>query len=73
MFGGSDFRSLSIDRFVSQGLRAIVFILEHPSDIAAYLQDQERVFEEIKAQHPMPADMIERFERAQKERSAKLS
>ena len=52
---------------------AITFILEHPEEIEAYLEDQERIFEEFKAQHPMPADMIERFERAKKERSAKLT
>ena len=50
---------------------AITFILEHPADIDAYLKDQERIFEEIKARYPMPADMIERFERVKHERSAK--
>jgi hypothetical protein len=45
--------------------------LEHPAEVDAYLKDQERIFEEIKAQHPMPADMIERFERVKNERSAK--
>jgi hypothetical protein len=40
--------------------------LEHPAEVDAYLKDQERIFEEIKAQHPMPADMIERFERVKK-------
>jgi uncharacterized protein (DUF433 family) len=50
----------------------ITFILEHPKEIEAYLEDQERIFEEFKARHPMPADMIERFERARSERSAKL-
>src|SRR5437870_5677410 len=44
---------------------AITFILEHPAEIDAYLQDQERIFEEIKARHPMPAEMIERFHQAQ--------
>src|SRR5436853_1173315 len=44
---------------------AITFILEHPAEIDAYLKDQERIFEEIKAQHPMPAEMIERFHQAQ--------
>ena len=50
---------------------AITFILEHPVEVDAYLKDQERVFEEIKTQHPMPTDMIERFERVKNERSAK--
>src|ERR1700683_3637147 len=42
---------------------AITFILEHPAEVRAYLSGQDRIFEEIKSQHPMPADMIERFER----------
>jgi uncharacterized protein (DUF433 family) len=50
---------------------AIAFILEHPAEIEAYLKDQDRLFEELKAKHPMPADMIERFERAKSERSVK--
>jgi uncharacterized protein (DUF433 family) len=50
---------------------AITFITEHPAEVETYLKDQERIFEEFKAQHPMPADMIERFERAKKEMSAK--
>jgi uncharacterized protein (DUF433 family) len=49
---------------------AITFILEHPAEVEAYMKDQERVFEEIKARHPMPAEMIKRFERAQ-EREAR--
>jgi uncharacterized protein (DUF433 family) len=52
---------------------AITFILEHPDEVEAYLNDQERIFEEFKAQHPMPADMIERFERVKNERSANLA
>jgi hypothetical protein len=47
--------------------------LEHPAEVESYLADQDRIFEEIKAQHPMPADMIERFERVKDERSAKLA
>jgi uncharacterized protein (DUF433 family) len=50
---------------------SVTFILEHPAEVDAYLKDQERIFEEIKAQYPMPADMIERFERVKHERSAK--
>jgi hypothetical protein len=37
--------------------------LQHPAEVRAYLKDQDRVFEEIKSQYPMPADTIERFER----------
>jgi hypothetical protein len=48
---------------------AITFILEHPAEVDAYLRDQERVFEEIKTQHPMPAELVERFERAQERKA----
>jgi uncharacterized protein (DUF433 family) len=50
---------------------AIAFVLEHTAEVEAYLKDQDRIFEEIKAQRPMPADMIERFERVKNERSSK--
>src|ERR1035437_1576387 len=39
---------------------AFTFILEHPAEVDAYLRDQERIFEEIKTRHPMPAELIER-------------
>ena len=50
---------------------AITFILEHPKEIEAYLADQDRRYEEIKARYPLTPDMIERFERAASERSVK--
>jgi len=52
---------------------AITFVLEHPAEIEAYLKDQDRIFEEIKALYPMPQDMIDRFERARNEAAAKLA
>ena len=52
---------------------AIAFILEHPTEIDAYLKDQERIFEEIKARYPMPDDLIERFERVKHEKSVELA
>jgi len=52
---------------------AITFILEHPADIEAYLRDQDRVFEEIQQEYPMPQDMIDRFERAKKEAPSRLA
>src|SRR4029453_19019225 len=45
---------------------AITFILEHPAEVEAYLKDQDRIFEQIKAQYPMAQEMIDRFERAKK-------
>jgi uncharacterized protein (DUF433 family) len=52
---------------------AITFILEHPVEVDAYLKDQDRILEEFKTQHPMPADMIERFERVKNGTSSKLA
>ena len=34
----------------------ITFMLEHPAEVEAYLKDQDRLLEEIKAQYPMPQD-----------------
>jgi len=50
---------------------AITFVLERPKEIEAYLQDQDRLYEEFKARHPLTPDMLERFERAKRERSLK--
>jgi len=49
---------------------AIAFILQHPAEVEAYLKDQDRIFEEIKAQYPMPQDMIDRFEQAKNDASS---
>ena len=46
---------------------AITFILKHPADIEAYLEDQNRRYEEFKAANPLTPDMIERFERGRRE------
>ena len=51
---------------------AITFILEHPAEVEAYLKDQDRILQNFQAQHPMPADMVERFERVRNEKPAKL-
>lgn len=52
---------------------AITFILEHPNEVEVYLKDQDRIFEELKAQYPMPQDMVNRFERAKKEAPPRLA
>ena|SRR5437016_3122603 len=52
---------------------AITFILEHPAEVEAYLKDQDRMFETIKAQYPLPQDMIDRFERAKKAAPPRLA
>lgn len=50
---------------------AITFILEHPADVDAYLEDQDRRYRELQTRYPLPPDMIERFERAKNEKSVK--
>jgi uncharacterized protein (DUF433 family) len=50
---------------------AITFLLEHPAEVDAYLEDQDRRYEEIQARYPLTPDMTERFERAKSERSVK--
>jgi uncharacterized protein (DUF433 family) len=46
---------------------AITAILEHPKEIDAYLEDQDRRYEEYKAANALPPEMIERFERGRSE------
>jgi len=48
---------------------AITFVLEHPAEVDAYLKDQERVLDDIKTRHPMPAELQERFEQAQERKA----
>ena len=50
---------------------AITFILEHPKEIEAYLEDQDGRYDEIKAKYPLTPDMIDRFERVKTLRSLK--
>ena len=50
---------------------AITFILEHPAEIENYLKDQDHRFEEVKQRHPLPPELVERFERGRKELPSK--
>lgn len=52
---------------------AITFILEHSAEVEAYLKDQDRIFEEIKEQYPIPREMIERLKPAKKEAALNLA
>jgi uncharacterized protein (DUF433 family) len=42
----------------------ITYILEHPKEIEAYLHDEASAFESFQATHPLPAEMLEPFQRA---------
>jgi uncharacterized protein (DUF433 family) len=50
---------------------AMAFILDHPDAVADYLQQQERRYERFQAENPFPADMLDRYERARQDGSAK--
>ena len=50
---------------------AITVILEHPLEIESYLADQKRAFEEFKAAHPLPPEMLEPFLEARKGKALK--
>jgi len=52
---------------------AIAFVLEQPAEIEAYLSDQNRLLEQIKAEYPMSRDMTRRFEMARKEPASPVS
>jgi len=49
----------------------ITYILEHPKEIEAYLKDEAGNFEEFKAKHPLPPEMLDPFERARNEKISK--
>ena len=50
---------------------AITFVLEHPAEIEAYLKEQDQRFEQVKQRHPLPPELVERFERGRKQLSSK--
>ena len=49
----------------------LTFVLEHPAEIEAYLKDQERLFQELVINHPLPPEMLEPFERMRHENTVK--
>lgn len=47
----------------------ITFILKHPEAVESYLQEQEKLWEKFRQEHPIPDEMLERFRRTQEEMS----
>jgi uncharacterized protein (DUF433 family) len=43
---------------------AITVLLEHPEAVRQYLEHQDRLWGELREQHPLPPEMLERFQRA---------
>jgi uncharacterized protein (DUF433 family) len=52
---------------------AITFVLEHPKEMAAYLEDQQRRYEDFKAANPLTPEMLERFQQGKRELPAQHS
>lgn len=42
----------------------ITFLLEHPDSVKAYLGEQDLLWEELRDQHPLSPEMLQRFVRA---------
>jgi uncharacterized protein (DUF433 family) len=51
----------------------LTFILEHQHEIDAYLQEEDRYYQEFQASHPLPQEMLEPFERARNEKAPKIA
>lgn len=52
---------------------AVAFIRNHPKKVQEYLREQERLYEEFTRNHPLPAELIERFERGIRDLHARRS
>ena len=52
---------------------AITFVLEHPREVDSYLKAQDEKWEAFKASNPLTPEMIERFDRAKRDISARRS
>jgi uncharacterized protein (DUF433 family) len=46
---------------------AIAFIHEHPQEVQAYLEEQEKRYEEFTEQHPLPSELVQQFEHGRRE------
>jgi uncharacterized protein (DUF433 family) len=51
----------------------LTYILEHPEEIETYLKEEGRFLEECQANHPLPTEMLEPFERARDEKASKIA
>jgi uncharacterized protein (DUF433 family) len=67
------FRSFPSIGSLAKVYGVLTFILEHPQEMEAYLRDEDRFFEEFQASHPLPAEMLEPFERTRLEKASKIA
>ena len=58
------FRSFPSIGSLAKVYGVLTFILEHPQEIEAYLQEEDRFYEQFQASHPLPPEMLEPFIRA---------
>lgn len=66
------FRSFPSIGSLAKVYGVLTFILEHPQQIEAYLQEEDRFYQEFQASRPLPAEMLEPFERARNENAPKI-
>jgi uncharacterized protein (DUF433 family) len=57
------FRSFPSIGSLARVYGVLTFILEHPQEVEAYLQGEQRFYEEFQTNHPLPPEMLEPFER----------
>ena len=67
------FRSFPSIGSLAKVYGVLTFILEHSQDIDAYLQEEDRFFEEFQASYPLSAEMLEPFEDARNEKAPKIA
>ena len=67
------FRSFPSIGSLAKVYGVLTFILEHPQDIEAYLQEQVRYYEEFQTRRPLPPEMLEPFDRARYGKAPKVA
>ncbi len=67
------FRSFPSIGSLAKVYGVLTFILEHPQDVEAYLQEQVRSYENFQALHPLTPEMLEPFERARYGKAPKVA
>ena len=67
------FRSFPSIGSLAKVYGVLTFILEHPHEIAAYLQEEDRFYQEFQASHPLSPEMLEPFERARNGKVSKIA
>ena len=67
------FRSFPSIGSLAKVYGVLTFTLEHPQEVELYLQEEDRLYEEFQTTHPLPAEMLEPFERASGVKTPKMA